>query len=508
MKLNKKNIEAIQPAAGLVLPGDGCLTLPEKVLQFGTGVLLRGLPDHFISNANNKGIFNGRIVVVKSTSNGDTDGYATQDGLYTLCVRGIENGEKITYNEVISSVSRVLSAQSDWEEILQCAANPDMQVIISNTTEVGITMVKDNVHASPPQSFPGKVLSFLYHRFKIFEGDPGKGMVIVPTELIPDNADKLQAIVLEQAHQHGFEIAFIDWLENANHFCNSLVDRIVPGKFSAAEHAATEAAIGYEDELMIMSECYALWAIQTDSPRVKSVLNFAAANPEIVLAADIEKFKELKIRLLNGSHTFTCGLAVLAGFKTVKEAMADEDFAAFISRLMNDEIAAAIESAGISISEAREFAGKVLDRYRNPFIEHQWLSICMNYSSKMFMRNVPLLQQYLQKTGTAPALMSLGMAAHILFMRSHRKEDGKYYGENGVEEYLVSDGNAEWYSNAWQQWGEENIVQQVLGNEMLWQTNLNALKDFTNDVNYWLRQLLGNGANDTLKNIETKTSVQ
>lgn len=507
MQLSLSNLSKIKTQDGSIIPSAASLQLPEKVLQFGTGVLLRGLPDHLINIANRQGVFNGRIVVVKSTSNGDTDSYTQQDSLYTLAVRGIENGEKVAYDEIIAAVSRVLSAQSDWEEILQCAANPEMQVIISNTTEVGIVMEKDNVHASPPQTFPCKVLAFLYHRFKIFNGDADKGMVIVPTELVPDNADKLQAIILEQAHQHGFEIAFIEWLENANYFCNSLVDRIVPGKFSKEEQAANESRLSYTDDLMIMSECYSLWAIQTDSPKVKSVLSFAAVNPGVVLAADIEKFKELKIRLLNGSHTFSCGLAVLAGFKTVKEAMTDEAFNAFITKLMQEEIVDAIVSESICKQEAIDFANKVLDRYRNPFIEHQWLSICMNYSSKMFMRNVPLLSQYAEKKSSVPALMSLGMAAHILFMRSQKNGDGSYSGNNGLS-YPIADPNAAWYSSQWHEQGADRITETVLGNKEIWDTDLNSINGFANEVNYWLQQLMQNGARETLQHLQTKTPVE
>ena len=203
MTLSKKSIPDIPVLPEIVIPQNAIFSLPEKVLQFGTGVLLRGLPDFMISKANDEAVFNGRIVVVKSTSNGATDSFDEQDGLYTVCIRGIDDGNKIANNHIVSSISRVLSASSQWEEILQCASNPDMQIIISNTTELGIVLTKDNVHASPPQSFPGKLLAFLYQRFKIFEADITKGMVIIPTELIPANADKLLSIVLEFAHQNG-----------------------------------------------------------------------------------------------------------------------------------------------------------------------------------------------------------------------------------------------------------------------------------------------------------------
>jgi tagaturonate reductase len=494
MILSKNIISKIKESSTLVLPQQHVFELPEKVLQFGTGVLLRGLPDFQINQANNQGLFNGRIVVIKSTAIGMTDSFNEQDGLYTVCIRGIENGEKITQNHVVASVSRVLSATNEWTEILQCAANPDMQVILSNTTEVGITLIKDNVHASPPQSFPGKLLAFLYQRFKIFNGDVEKGMVIIPTELIPANADKLLSIVLELAHQNGFEIAFIDWLENANYFCNSLVDRIVPGKFSETEQAKLEEELGYQDSLTIMSENYALWAIQSTNEKVKEMLSFATTNNGIIIAGNISKFRELKLRLLNGSHTFSCGLAFLAGFDTVKAAMADENFALYITGLMKDAIIPSIVGESISTKEAHEFANKVLDRYRNPFIEHHWINICVQYSSKMFMRNILLLNSHVQRFGHASPLMSLGMAAHILFMRCHLEATGKYYGILNEIKYPVTDENAEKYIKAWNENGLNQTVASLLGDEDLWQENLNLLTGFTDEVIFWLQLILDQGA--------------
>jgi tagaturonate reductase len=228
MKLSRYTLKNI--AGNITIPDESVFELPEKVLQFGTGVLLRGLPGYFIDKANNQGIFNGRIVVVKSTTHGDTSAFKKQDGLYTLCVRGLENGENVEENYINASISRVLDAHHEWKEILECAHNRNMQVIISNTTEVGIQFSNDNIKQHPPKSYPGKLLAFLYERFKAFDGSEHSGMVIVPTELIPDNGTKLQAIVLELAHLNGLEDAFIEWLEAHNHFCNSLVDRIVPGK--------------------------------------------------------------------------------------------------------------------------------------------------------------------------------------------------------------------------------------------------------------------------------------
>lgn len=230
------------------------MSLPEKVLQFGTGVLLRGLPDFLIDEANSKGIFNGRIVVVKSTNSGDTAEFDQQDNLYTVCIRGIQDGAQVAQNVVCTAISRVLTASTQWDEVLACAKNSALEIVISNTTEVGIKLTNEDIHQMPPVSFPGKLLAFLYARYQAFAGDPSKGLIIVPTELIPDNGSKLESILLELAHLNNLEADFIDWMEQHNHCCNTLVDRIVPGKPAPEAKAEIEATLGYQDDLLIMSE--------------------------------------------------------------------------------------------------------------------------------------------------------------------------------------------------------------------------------------------------------------
>lgn len=238
------------------LPGERIFELPEKVLQFGTGVLLRGLPDYFIDKANRNGIFNGRIVVVKSTDTGSATDFDKQDGLYTVYTKGIENGKEINEQVICSAISRVLSAANDWDAILEVAQSPHLQVVISNTTEVGIKLVKEDISKHPPLSYPGKLLAVLYKRYQAFNGSPDSGLTIIPTELITDNGKKLESIVLELAHLNKLEPAFMDWLESHNRFCNSLVDRIVPGRPDKALNDELEAKSGYTDNLSIIAEPY------------------------------------------------------------------------------------------------------------------------------------------------------------------------------------------------------------------------------------------------------------
>jgi tagaturonate reductase len=502
--LSKENIKNISSSAGIVLPADKLFELPEKVLQFGTGVLLRGLPDYFIDKANRQGIFNGRVVMVKSTSVGGMEAYAQQDNLYTICVRGNEAGKKVEETIINSSISRVLNANKEWQQVLDCAHNPEIQIIISNTTEVGIVLLEDDIHATPPHSFPGKLLAFLYERYTAFNGANERGMVIIPTELIPGNGSKLLSIVLELARMNKLDAAFIGWIESANHFCNSLVDRIVPGKLTGDDQTSIEKKVGYVDGLAIMAESFRLWAIESADPRVKAILSFREADEGVVIADNIEKFRELKLRLLNGTHTFSCGLAFLAGFEMVKEGMADREMSFFIQNLAKQEIAVAMNDSMISYEEAIAYADKVLDRFRNPYIDHPWLNITLQYSSKMKMRNIPLLEKHYSKTNQPPEYMALGFAAFILFMKCNKNEQGQFTGHANLADYLVQDDHAGYFSGMWQYHGEAHVVETVLADKDFWGLDLAQLNGFSDRVNMQLHSLLHNGAMATIRSMYLK----
>jgi tagaturonate reductase len=507
MQLTRENLKKIKSQAGIEVPDDKLFDLPEKVLQFGTGILLRGLPDYFIDKANKKGIFNGRIVVVKSTSKGGINEFAAQDGLFTHFVKGIEDGQKIEEMHINASISRVLSAGEEWKEILQCAHNETMKLIISNTTEVGIVPSDDDINKGTPPSFPGKLLAFLYERYKAFGGTEDSGMVVIPTELIINNGGKLKSILLDLAEKNKLEKGFVSWLNTANHFCNSLVDRIVPGRLPETELKAAEQKLGYKDDLSIMSEIFCLWAIESGDKKVKEILSFSSVDDGVVITPNIEKFRELKLRLLNGTHTFSCAVAYLAGFETVKEAMKNEQMLQFIQKLMTQEIAPAMDSEMISYDEACAFAAKVVDRFRNPFLDHKWLSISMNYTSKMRMRNVVLLQQYYAKTGKIPSLMALGFAAYLVFMKCNPDDDRRYQGQANGKSYLVEDESASRISQAWAKGDAEKIADDILGDKNLWGADLRELKGFGHAVVENMKLIEKEGVLDVISNRQLRQTT-
>jgi len=494
LTLSRENLKDIKQTETAV-SGEELFALPEKVLQFGTGVLLRGLPDSLIDRANRNRIFNGRIVVVKSTTAGSFDDFAAQDNLYTLHVKGIDQGKEIEEDVICSAISRVISATKDWHEVLKMANNPELAVVISNTTEAGIALVKESILGRVPESFPGKLLAVLYERFNALGGSEDSGLVIIPTELIVNNGAVLKAIVLELAQSNKLETAFIDWLDQCNFFCNSLVDRIVPGKPPVRKLKELEERSGYRDALRITAEPYYLWAIEGNE-HIRDKLSFARCNKGVIIFENIEPYRELKLRLLNGTHTLSCAVAILSGFATVKQAMEDSEFYQFVSYLMRVEIAPAIPYQ-IDQAQTEAFICQVLDRFRNPSIEHLWQSISVQYTLKLKMRVVPLLLTHYKRYDTAPKYFAFGFAAFIRFMKVYQQQ-GRYFGQVGDQDFEINDDQAAVFFNAWQKANYKAVVHTILADKELWNTDLTYLPGFEREVCLRIEQLITRGATEAL----------
>ena len=401
--LSLKNVRQVPVHPSLSIPHDAQFQLPDKVLQFGTGVLLRGLPDYFIEKANQKGVFNGRIVVVKSTDSGDVSSFQEQDNLYTLSIRGIKNGQKIDENIICSAISKILHANSEWSDVLNYAANPSIQIIISNTTEAGLQYVEEKLTHEPSISFPGKLTQCLYHRYVKLGHAPESKIVVLPTELLTDNGIILKNIIEKLIHFNDYPKSFGDWINEKVIFSNTLVDRIVPGKLSNEAQQILFEKYGYTDSNAIMCEPYALWAIE-GGQEVHDLLTFSTANDEIKIVPDISQFKELKLRILNGSHTLLCAKAIAEGFETVYLAMSDRIFRKYAEELIFEEIIPSL-SKDIKKEDKLSFARDVIDRFSNPNIEHKWTSIAVQYPMKLKIRVLPLLKSYRQTTGISPTKM-------------------------------------------------------------------------------------------------------
>ena len=465
------------------------LDLPERAVQFGTGAFLRGFIDFFVDAANRAGAFNGRVVAVGSTGSGRDEILEAQDGLYTLVSQGMVNGAVVQDTRVISSVSRALSANAEWDAVLAVARSPELALVFSNTTEVGIALdASDTFEMTPPRSFPAKLARFLYERAQAFDFDPAKGVVVVPCELIEDNGAKLKAIVRAHAERWALDARFGRWLDTIP-FCDTLVDRIVPGAPKGAEAERLRDSLGYEDGLMTTCEPYRLFAIRGDAA-LKARLGFVDADPGIVVADDITPYRELKVRLLNGTHTAFVPAALLAGCETVREAVEHPLVGQLVRRLMFDEIAPTVP---VAEGSAEQFARDVLDRFSNPFIRHALVDITLQATMKTRVRLVPTIQRYAAKRGEAPPALAFGLAAYLMLQRPEHEAMRKTDDQAGA----VRDAWAAHASSGGEDVAE--LVRVVLSNRALWDADLTEVPGFGVSVTASLLGMLRDGVPATLE---------
>lgn len=420
---------AYQRRRDLRPPAPETFRLPETVVQFGTGNFLRGFADFFLDHANHHGHPSGRVVVVGSTGSGRTQAFNTQDGLYTLHIQGLAGGEAVEETRVVSSVSRALAASSDWKQVLELAESPDLRVVLSNTTEVGIADdPSDRVEATPPASFPAKLTAFLARRAERFGYASGSGLVVIPCELIERNGDTLRELVLTWGERSGLGTSFAQWIKTACAFPNTLVDRIVPGAPPPESADALNERLAYTDDLLVTSEVYALWAIE-GGDELERRIGFAGAHPGVVVTPHVEPYRLRKVRLLNGTHTLLVPVALGCGLETVREAMEDERVGAFVRRVMDDELvpatAAELRSVQGDPDTALPFARDVRDRFANPFIRHELTRITLQQTLKLDVRVMPAASSYGRLDRGMPRGIALGMACLLLLHRHATSHSGE-----------------------------------------------------------------------------------
>ena len=368
---------------------------PERVIQFGEGNFMRAFVDFFIDNMNEKADFNSKVVLVQPIAPIPgafdlKDAINEQEGLYTLYLRGCENGEKVNKKRIISCVSRCLNAYTDFDAVMACAENPQLRFISCNTTEAGITYDPTcRFEDRPASSYPGKLTQFLYHRFQTFGSQPGKGFLILACELIDDNGKELEKCVLKYASQWNLGQDFIQWLQKENTFCSTLVDRIVTG-FPRTEAPALNEENGYEDNVMDTGEIFGFWVIEGPQS-IRTELPFEKAGLPILVTDDHKPYKQRKVRILNGAHTSMVLGAYLAGQDIVRDCMEDPTIQGFMNKAIYDEI---IPTLTLPKEELQDFAASVTERFRNPYIDHALLSISLNSTSKWKARVLPSLKAY------------------------------------------------------------------------------------------------------------------
>ena len=465
---------------------------PEKILQFGEGNFLRGFADWKVDELNRQGFFNGSIVVVQPVKQGLVDVLQQQQGLYTLLLRGIQGGRLVESRQVISSISRALNPYTQWAAVVEVAQSPELRFVFSNTTEAGIAYAAEVCDATQcPDTFPAKVASLLHARFQAVKGDAAKGLVFLPCELIEQNGTKLKEYVLKHAVAWQLGADFIAWVNNANYFLNTLVDRIVPG-YPREEAAKLAVELGYEDKLLVTGEIFHLWVIEGPQ-HLAAEIPFHLAGLNVVWTADMTPYRSRKVRVLNGAHTASVLGAFLAGLNTVGEIMKDPVFGKFVQQAVFDEIVPVLKMDAV---DRRKYAAAVLERFNNPFIKHELLSISLNSVSKWKVRVLPSLLDYVDTFGKLPPSLTFSLAALIRFYDGTPVSERELRGLRQGQPYPIRDdaGILSFFAAQWKQYhatGEvKQLVQAVLSQTQFWGRDLTLIEGFAAAVEARLSQLI------------------
>ncbi|CQR57194.1 tagaturonate reductase [Paenibacillus riograndensis] len=452
---------------------------PERMIQFGEGNFMRAFVDWQLQQMNQQGLFNGSAAVVVPIGQGIGGLMAEQDNLYTVLLNGIMQEQPVNSREIITSVSRVINPYSDYEAYLALAENDELEFITSNTTEAGIAyQPEDRLEDAPPSSFPAKLTALLYRRFELGK----KGFVIIPCELIDRNGEKLKEIVRQYAAAWNLGEAFLQWLDDENTFCCSLVDRIVPG-YPRGKAAELEAELGYLDKLMVTAEPFLFWVIEGPA-WLSERLPLAKAGLNVVVTDDMTLYRERKVHLLNGPHTAMVPLAMMAGLETVEDVMNDETFYRFVRRLLDEELIPVLD---LPQEELLSYADAVLERFKNPFIRHELASISLNSISKFKTRLLPVLLRYQQERGQLPPLITLAFAGLLLSYRGDRVKR-----QDSAEVLAVFD-------QAWSQ--PSTFTASILREVSLWGQDLTQVPGLTEAVDARLHQLQSSDSRAALQQL-------
>ena len=467
---------------------------PLKVMQFGGGNFLRAFVDWMVHVLNQETNFNGDIAIIKPTAGGDYAELKEQDGLFTVVLDGIKNGKLVAEKTLVTEVQQVIHSYNEWAAYLKLAENEDLRFIVSNTTEAGIKFnAEDKFDVNPPKEFPAKLTVWLYHRFKHFKADPSKGCILLPCELIEDNGAALKKAVLQYADHWKLEDGFKNWVNTSNHFCSTLVDRIVSG-YPSDRAKEIEQELGYKDDLLVAGEYYHSWVIQANET-VQKELPFAQTDLNVEFVDDLAPYREMKVRILNGAHTSMVPVGYLAGIRFVKEAMENEEVSSFVESLLLEEAAKTLDFPD---DVKNKFVGDVLDRFRNPLLKHQLISISLNSTSKFVARLLPTLKDYYNAQGKLPKRIVFGLSAMLRFYK------GEFNGEN----IALNDDKSvlDFFASEWHKVDDGTsslaaFVNIVLKNTTIWGEDLTQIDGLTNSVAKNIENIEADGVAVCLKNL-------
>ena len=392
-----------------------------KILQYGEGNFLRSFADAYFQALKNEGKEIEVNVVIPINFPVMIDKFNAQDNKYNVILRGAKDGKGIEDVYPVDVVKSVINPFADDEPYYALARDPELKLIVSNTTEAGICFSdKDSFSGFDGITYPAKLTKFLFERFNA--GLPG--LYILPCELIDNNADALSECVKKYIELWNLPEKFKAWNKEQNYYCNTLVDRIVSGYPRDEETKAhLEALVGESDALMTVGEPFGLWAVEKKG-NIDEYIADGSHNIEVVLTDDINYYKKRKVRVLNGSHTNLVPAGLWHGAVTVYDCINDKALSNHLLDTLNEEIVPFVSD---DVAATKVFADSVLDRFGNPYLNHQLTSIALNSISKWRARLLPSFKDYYLAHGKIAPHMTVGFAYLMNLYTRLEKRGDKFY---------------------------------------------------------------------------------
>jgi tagaturonate reductase len=287
---------------------------------------------------------------------------------------------------------------------------------------------------------------------------------------------------------------FINWIVTENKFYNTLVDRIVPG-YPRNEANEFQLDLGYQDQNMVVGEIFHLWCIDAQTvedkaqakknlEELKKALPTEKAGLNVLFVDSIVPYKQRKVKILNGSHTALVPVSYLSGIDTVRETIEDNQLGKYVKDFIFDEV---IPTIDIPHDQMVAYSNSVLERYMNPYVRHELMSIALNSVTKFKERDLPTVLQYIERTGKLPVHGLFSLAAIISFYKGERTINGIQIALNDDPKFI------EFFKNEWAKYdgtkgSARKIVEDTLsmqnaeGTGYHWGQDLNKIAGVTDFV--------------------------
>lgn len=478
---------------------------PERIIQFGEGNFLRAFVDWIVKNMNETTDFNSSVVIIQGTPQDFAMKLlASQDYMYHVNLQGRLDGEIVNSFKRIDVISRGLAPWGQFDAFLGLADQPEMRFVISNTTEAGIVFDPAcKLSDAPASSYPGKLTQLLYRRYKTFNGDPRRGFIIMPCELIFENGHHLKDCIIKYIDLWKEELGadyegFKEWFLKYNYVCATLVDRIVPG-FPRKDIAEIQEKLGYKDNVVVQGEAFHLWVIERpDNMSIEELRSEFPADKgglNVIICDSEAPYHERKVTLLNGPHTVLSPVSYLSGVDIVRDACNHPVIGKYIHKVQFDEL---MQTLNLPMDELQKYGESVLERFNNPYVDHQVTSIMLNSFPKYQTRDLPGVKTYLERKGELPKGLVLGLAAIITYYKGGKRSDGADIVPKDDQKIM------DLLTELWATGDTRKVAEGVLAaDELIWKEHgdLNKIPGMTDMVTDFLNQIQEKGMLATVEGI-------